>query len=203
MAENGDLAGAVTVTVTEKENQPEKASTMEKDKPTRAKVLRRLFTLLTFVLSLPVLGSIIWLFYMKDYDCERLLRLPKLQLGIGLVLIFIFLVSNVVVFFQSRFPMPGLLVVMAPLIVKLIMGLALVGAYDMESVTIPGSPMWLKFKVDNFDDWNNIKSCIYDTGACDDLVSRTVMLKSFDFSMKQLSSVEVIVSIFFVMCICD
>lgn len=30
--------------------------------------------------------------------------------------------------------------------------------------------MWLKLKVHNNDNQNNIKTCIYDTRACDDLV---------------------------------
>ena len=30
--------------------------------------------------------------------------------------------------------------------------------------------MWLKLKVHNNDNQNNIKMCIYDTGACNDLV---------------------------------
>jgi len=88
--------------------------------------------------------------------------------------------------------MPGLVVVMAPLIVMLTIGLALTGAYKMESRTIPGSPMWLKLKVRNQNNWHNIRSCIYDTGACTDLVSRSFMLKSYDFSIKRLSPIEVI-----------
>ncbi|GLT73452.1 hypothetical protein SLA2020_453110 [Shorea laevis] len=60
----------------------------------------------------------------------------------------------------------------------------------MESRTIPGSPMWLKLKVHNQNNWNNIRACIYDTGACTELVSRSSMLKSYDFSIKRLSPIE-------------
>jgi hypothetical protein len=207
MAQNTDLVEAVTVTVTEKENQPKGGGSMTitemenqpkggfstREKATiQVKLLIRVLTILTFILSLPVLGSVIWLLYMRGYDCEILLRLPKLQMGIGIGLLFIFLVSNSVAFLQSRFPMPGLVVVMAPLIVMLTIGLALTGAYKMESRTIPGSPMWLKLKVRNQNNWHNIRSCIYDTGACTDLVSRSFMLKSYDFSIKRLSPIEVI-----------
>lgn len=206
MAENADVVEAVTVTVTEKENQPKGGSmtitekedqgkggiSMREKAIIQVKLLTRVLSIVTFILSLPVLGSVIWLLYMRGYDCEILLRLPKLQMGIGIGLLFIFLVSNSVAFLQSRFPMAGLVIVMAPLIVMLTMGLALTGAYKMESRTIPGSPMWLKLKVHNQNNWNNIRACIYDTGACTELVSRSSMLKSYDFSIKRLSPIEVI-----------
>jgi hypothetical protein len=203
-----DPVEAVTVTVTDqKENQPkadpmniitEKENQSMREKAIiQVKFLTRVFTILTFILSLPVLGSVIWLLYMRGCDCEILLRLPKLQMGIGISLLFVFLVSNSVAFLASRFPMPGLVLVMAPLIVMLTMGLALTGAYKMESRTVPGSPMWLKLKVHNHNNWNNIRSCVYDSGACSDLVSRSFMLKSYDFSTKRLSHIEVIYIIIF------
>ena len=70
-------------------------------KATQAKLLKRLSTILTFILSLPILAPVIWLLYMRDYDCEIVLRLPKLQVSIGIGLIITFLVSNNVVFLQS------------------------------------------------------------------------------------------------------
>ncbi|KAL0013425.1 hypothetical protein SO802_000494 [Lithocarpus litseifolius] len=176
------------MTVTEEENQPKGGSMT--DKATKAKLLKRLLTILTFILSLPIFASVIWLLYMGDYDCEVVLRLPKLKLGIGIGLIVTFLVSNIVVFFQSRFSMLGLLVVMVPLTVMFTAGLALIGAYNMESRNIPGSPMWLKLKVHDNDNWNYIKACIYDTGACNDLVSRSLTLKSYDFNSKRVSPIE-------------
>jgi uncharacterized protein YacL len=189
MAENTESVETVTVTVTEEKNQPEEGSMT--DKATQVNFLTRLSTIITFILSLPILGSIIWLLYMRGYDCEVILRLTKLQIGIVIGLICTFVVSNFVVFFQSRFPMPGLIVVMVPLIVMFTMGLALIGVYNMESRTILGSPMWLKLKVHNYNNWNNIKSCIYDTGICNDLVSRSLMLKPYDFSIRRLSYIEV------------
>ncbi|KAF8400447.1 hypothetical protein HHK36_013745 [Tetracentron sinense] len=64
-------------------------------------------TILSFLLSLPMLALDIWLLYMKDYDCEYLLKLPRLRLGISIGMFFVFLISNVVVFCRSQFPMPG------------------------------------------------------------------------------------------------
>ncbi|KAF8389298.1 hypothetical protein HHK36_025991 [Tetracentron sinense] len=159
-------------------------------KATQAKNFLAPLTIFSFILSLPVLALVIWLLYMKDYDCEILLRLPRLRIGIGIWMIFVFLISNAVVFCRSRFPMPGLVAVMVPLLVMLIMGLALVGVSRTESRAIPASPMWLKLKIHDNNNWNNIKSCIYDTHICDDLVSRTSSLKSYDFSLKKLSSIE-------------
>ncbi|KAK2633319.1 hypothetical protein Ddye_021689 [Dipteronia dyeriana] len=157
---------------------------------TKAKNLAGLLTIVCFILSFPVIASVIWLFYMRDFDCEGLLRLPRLQTGIGIALIFVFIISNAALFLRSRFPMPGVIMVMVPLILMLTAGLALVGAYDMESRKIPASPRWFRLKVDNNNNWNNIKSCIYDTGDCDDLQSRFFTLKSYDFSTSKLTSIE-------------
>lgn len=60
---------------------------------------------------------------MREYDCENLLRLPKLQKLIAVGLLFVFLVSNGVVFFKHRFPVVGLMVVLVSLLVMLIIGL--------------------------------------------------------------------------------
>ena len=189
LEDNYNPVEVMAVTVTEENNQPKGGSMT--DKATKAKLLKRLLTILTYILSLPIFASVIWLLYMGDYDCEVVLRLPKLQLGIGIGLIVTFLVSNIVVFFQSRFSMLGLLVVMVPLTVMFTVGLALIGAYNMESRNIPGSPMWLKLKVHDNDNWYYIKQCIDDTGACNDLVSRSLTLKSYDFNSKRLSPIEV------------
>ncbi|CAK9171370.1 unnamed protein product [Ilex paraguariensis] len=194
MAENPGPIETVSVTVTEeqcisKEENPEPAMARAKAIPMNHIILP--LTILSLLLSLPVLSSVVWLLYNRQYDCEDLLRLPKLQVGIVIGLIFLFVVSNVVVYLRSRFPVPGLLLVMLPLTVMLTVGLALVGAYKMESGTIQGSPMWLKMKVlDNNNNWNNIKSCIYDTRTCEDLISRSYTVKAYDFTRSKLSSIE-------------
>ncbi|XP_038878554.1 tetraspanin-15 [Benincasa hispida] len=152
--------------------------------------LEKILATLTLILSIPVLGFIVWIFYVRDSECESILKLPSFQIGIGVGLIFLFLISNAVVFLRSRYPVLGLLIVMVPLLLIFIIGLALVGAYKMESRSVAASPKWLRLKVFNEAHWQDIKSCIYDTGACDDLISRTLMLKSYDFSLKKLSSIE-------------
>ncbi|GAV80139.1 Tetraspannin domain-containing protein [Cephalotus follicularis] len=183
MAENTNPEAG---TVAKEKDKAEDQDTMSG----KAKKISGLLSILSFVLSLPILASVIWLLYMKNYDCENLLRLPKLQLGIEITLIIVFLISNAALFLRSRSPMPALLVVMVPLIVMLIMGLALVGAYNMEDRKIPASPMWFKLKVHDDNNWNNIKSCIYDTGACNDYVRRSLAVKSYDFNMRKLNLLE-------------
>ncbi|XP_044462805.1 tetraspanin-15-like [Mangifera indica] len=156
----------------------------------KAKVISGLLTMLSFILSLPVLASVIWLLYMRESDCESLLRLPQLQFGIGIALIFMFIICIASLVLSRRFPMPGFLLVMVPLLVMLVVGLALVGAYDLESRRIPASPKWLRSKVTDPLNWNYIKTCIYETKICDDLFSRSISSKSYDFSMSKLSSIE-------------
>ncbi|XP_038710270.1 tetraspanin-15-like [Tripterygium wilfordii] len=163
---------------------------MAEGKPIQPKTISGLISIFSFVLSLPILASVVWLWYMKDYDCENLLRLPRLQVGICIGMIALFVISNVAVFLRSRVPIVGFLLVLVPLIVMLTMGLALVGAYNMESRKIFASPRWFKSKVHDDRNWQNIKSCIYDSNVCNDLVSRSLTLKSYDFSTKKLSSLE-------------
>lgn len=157
--------------------------------------MEKLLATVTLILSIPVLGFVVWIFYVRGSDCESILKLPGFQVAIGIGLIVLFLISNGVVFMRSRFPVLGLMIVMVPLLLMFIIGLALVGAYKMESRSVAASPKWLRVKVFNDAHWDDIKSCIYDMGACDDLVSRTLMLKSYDFSLKKLSSLEVIILI--------
>ncbi|KAI6692022.1 hypothetical protein NL676_019732 [Syzygium grande] len=183
----------IVAAVQEEMKPPQEASKeapITMDKTRLARIIVGAIAILTFLLSLPVLASIIWLLYMKGYDCESLLRLPKLQIGIGIALVFVFLISNLVVFLRAKVHALGLLVVMVFLILMLTMGLALVGAYKNESKAVIGSPTWLKDKVYNDNNWNYIKSCIYDSRICDDLVARSLSLKSFDFSARKLSPIE-------------
>lgn len=167
-------------------------STLMAVKPKQMKIVIGSMAIFTFLLSLPILASVVWLLYMRDYDCEELLRLPKLQIGIGVALIFVFLVSNAVVFLRPRMPVMGFLAAMVVLIVMFTAGLALLGAYSMESRKVLGSPTWLKAKVYDDRKWNSIKSCIYDTGVCKNLVEKTLTVKSYDLSVKKLSPIEVI-----------
>lgn len=80
---------------------------------------------------------------------------------------------------------------MVPLLVMLVVGLALVGAYNMESRRIPASPKWLRAKIVDDLNWNRIKSCIYETRTCDDLFSRSSAYQSYDFTISKLTSIEV------------
>lgn len=183
---------AVAVTVQEETTKPKEVEERKmEDKPTKVRKYAGLLSIITFILSLVILASVIWLLYMRDYDCEKILRLPNLQIGLAIFMIFVFLISNLVVFLGSRFPVPGFFIVMVPLIVILTMGLALVGADKMESRRIMATPAWFREKVLDDGHWRDIKSCIYNRGLCEDLASRSMNLKAYDFSMEKLTSVEV------------
>ncbi|KDP38755.1 hypothetical protein JCGZ_04108 [Jatropha curcas] len=185
---------AVAVAVPEEASKPQEVTERRIMTPSKlmmkVKIYAGLLSIITFIISLPILASVVWLLYMKDYDCEKLLRLPKLQTGLGVGLLFLFLLSNAAVFFKARFPLPSFFVIMVPLIVVLTMGLALVGTYKMESSRIMASPMWFKEKVRNDNNWKNLKSCIYSSGVCDELAARSITLKAYQFSLKKLTSLE-------------
>ncbi|CAH9140946.1 unnamed protein product [Cuscuta epithymum] len=164
--------------------------------PTRVLINKKfivlILTILTFILSLPILFTLIYLLYTQQYDCEDLLRLPRLQYAIVIGLAVVFLVSNLVPYiFASRFPIPAIVIVTVPLIVMLVVGLGLVGAYQAEARKIPGSPPWLKSKMHDDNAWPAIKTCIYETRTCKDLIARSYLLKSFNFlATDKLSSTE-------------
>lgn len=213
MAENTTPPQAVVVPIIEEKNEATEAKEQEakESKEQKAKELSDAdtttsapaktdkmkhivlpLTLFSFLLSLPILFSVIWLLYMRQYDCENLLDLPKLQFVIVIGLTIVFFVSNFVVKFRTRVPMFGFLLVTVPLIMMLIVGLGLVGAFNMETRTVPGTPTWLKTKVDDDHNWNGIKSCIYDTNTCRELVLRSYTIKSDDPTTGKLSSIEVL-----------
>ncbi|KAL2502359.1 Tetraspanin-15 [Forsythia ovata] len=103
--------------------------------------------LITFLLSIPVLFSAIWLLYIRQYDCEGLLKnLPRLQIGIGIGMLLIFFLSNAVVYTRTKFPVPGLIFIMMLMIVTLVMGLGIIGDFKMESRRIVASPRWFELK---------------------------------------------------------
>ncbi|KAL2481076.1 Tetraspanin-15 [Abeliophyllum distichum] len=147
--------------------------------------------LITFLLSIPVLFSAIWLLYIRQYDCEGLFKnLPRLQIGIGIGMLLIFFLSNAVVYARAKFPVPGLMFIMMLMIVTLVIGLGIIGDFKMESRRIVASPRWFELKVHNNKNWNDIKYCIYETRTCKDLISRSYSLDSNGISTTNLSPVE-------------
>ncbi|KAG9456063.1 hypothetical protein H6P81_000571 [Aristolochia fimbriata] len=149
-----------------------------------------ILNIVCFILSLPLLGGGISLLYMRNYNCEELLRAPEMRLGVGLALMLIFVISNLVLYYGSRCPMPALLAVILPLMIIFILGFALVGAYQIESRAVPNSPMWLKLRVDQNLYWDNIKACLDRTQICPDLGFRTIGQTSYQFSKEKLSRIE-------------
>ncbi|KAL7598182.1 hypothetical protein Lser_V15G23715 [Lactuca serriola] len=161
--------------------------TMAEAKASPIKRIMLPFTILSFLLSFPILFCVVWLLYIREGNCEHLLPLEKLHVGIVFGLIVLFVISNgVLVFLRSRFLMLGLILVMVPLLVILTIGLALIGAYTIDGRLIPGSPVWFSMMVNNYSNWNAIESCIYNTRTCQDLAFQW----SYDFSTNKLSPIE-------------
>ena len=195
MAENANPTTKTTQDVTENPTIPNPAANKKHNpKPTSVERIMFPLTILSFLLSFPILFCIVWLLYVRECNCEHLLQLSKLQHWVVFGLILLFAISNSVVLLRSRFLMLGLIIVMVPLIVLLTIGLALVGAYTIESSRmIPGSPSWLKMMVNNDNKWNHIETCIYNTRTCQDLAVQSFMFKSYDFPTSKLSAIEVLV----------
>lgn len=181
-----------------KEETPEiTASASEKgssEKPKNTmRSLANILNLVTVILTLPIMALVAWLLYMRGYDCEYLLRMKKLYIGIIAMLV-VLCVANIVSYFMMKKPplrMPALILIMIPTLVVLIMGIGLVGGFKMESRSMPGSPQRLKLKVYNIDNWSRIKSCLYDKNICQVLVSEAGMIKPYDYATKNLSPVQV------------
>ncbi|KAG9456064.1 hypothetical protein H6P81_000572 [Aristolochia fimbriata] len=154
------------------------------------KKLIGVLTVVCFLLSLPLLAAGISSLYMRDYDCESLLHRPQMRLALGVAMILVFIISNLVIYYGSRFLMPGLLAATIPLMVMFIVGLSLSGAYTMESRAVPNSPMWLKLRIGKHGYWTDIKTCVYRSQVCSDLSFRMTGLSAYQFSTKKLTMIE-------------
>ncbi|KAE8690985.1 Cytochrome c oxidase subunit 6b [Hibiscus syriacus] len=123
----------------------------------QVKRISGLLSVVSFVFSLPVLSSVIWLLYMKSYDCESLFKLPKLQIGISIGLICVFFVCNAALCLKNRLKMVGIVLVMVPLTAMFTIDLAFLGADSMENRRIPATPLWFEMKTHDDKLWSNIK----------------------------------------------
>ncbi|KAL0729232.1 hypothetical protein Bca4012_025325 [Brassica carinata] len=129
-----------------------------------------LLPIFTFFLSLTLLGYAVWLLYMRSYDCEDILGLPRVQTLASVGLLAVFVVSNAALFLRRKFPMPALVVMVVILLLMMFIGLAYTGVNEMQSRRFPATGRWFKLKVMDDVNWNNIKSCVYDKGACNELL---------------------------------
>lgn len=158
-------------------------------------------TMLSYLASLPVIAAAGWLMYMRNYDCEDILRMPGLRVGIGVSMIVLFLISNLVVFYGDRCLIAGFVLVMVPLVIMLTLGLAISGAYKAESQALPASPLWIRRRVANNHNWLKIKKCICDESrTCSNLAYKTAGFNLYDFRTKKLSLIEVTFLLFIHMC---
>ncbi|URE14759.1 S-adenosylmethionine decarboxylase proenzyme [Musa troglodytarum] len=145
---------------------------------------------LSYLLSLPVLGLAVWLLATRDYNCEDLMQAPQIRTAIGVGLILVFAISNFVVYFGPRILMPCHVILSVVLVVMLSSGVSLVGLYKTETRGLPGTPMWLRSRVMNVGTWVEIKNCLYDDRICLDMAYRSSQFTSGDFIMMKLSAVE-------------
>ncbi|RZR94660.1 hypothetical protein BHM03_00023413, partial [Ensete ventricosum] len=146
--------------------------------------------LLSYLLSLPVLGLGVWLLGTRDYNCEDLMQAPQIRTAIGVGLILVFTVSNAVVYLGPRILMPGHVILSVVLVVMLSAGVSLVGLYKAETRGLPGTPMWLRSRVMNAGTWVEIKNCLYDDRICLDIAYRSSQFNPGDFIIMKLSAVE-------------
>lgn len=170
-------AAATAIVTTESEAKSSDRMESQNDKPPVGTLVAivNLFAagvlpIFTFILSLTLLGYAVWLLYMRSYDCEDILGLPRVQTLASVGLLAVFVVSNVALFIRRKFPMPALVVMVVILLLMLFIGLAYAGVNEMQTRRVPATGSWFKLKVTDDVNWNNIKSCIYDKGACNELV---------------------------------
>ncbi|XP_019057882.1 PREDICTED: tetraspanin-15 [Tarenaya hassleriana] len=148
-------------------------------------------SIFSFFLSLALLGCAVWLLFMRSYDCEDLLGLPRVQTLASVGLLAVFAISNAALYQRQRFPMPVVVVIVVTLLLMLFLGLAYSGVNEMQSQRFPATASWFKMKVMDDSNWNNIKSCIYDKGTCNELVYRSLRKDSYDLiSNSKMSSVQ-------------
>nr|GMC61147.1 tetraspanin-15-like [Ipomoea batatas]GMC68553.1 tetraspanin-15-like [Ipomoea batatas] len=179
----------------EAQSQPPPAGKQKKDfgKIFHLRNIVNVVAIFAFILSIPIMFIVIYLVYIGRYECENLLSLPRLQYAIAVFLALVFVVSNLVVYFRSKTPMIGVLAVMVPLLIILVVGLGLVGAYksgccvpppicDMEYVNVTywripanatqeSSDMYIS----DCNLWRNKESVLcYNCNACKDGYFRTL-----------------------------
>ena len=179
---------------TKEETPPVQTEMVDSEQPkNKMKFMKDRLIMLAFLLSLPIIAIIAWLLFMHDgYDCEYLLRMNKLYVGIVSALVVLLVLDCAALFMITKpaLRMPAVILVMIPVIVVFIVGLGLVGGFQMESRSMPGSPQRLKLHIYNTNRWNSIKSCLYDKSICQILAYRT-SIKPYDYTVKKLSTVQV------------
>ncbi|ESQ42619.1 hypothetical protein EUTSA_v10015322mg [Eutrema salsugineum] len=180
-------ATATTTTTAEPEAKSSDKMESQSDKPPVGTLVAivNLFAagvlpIFTFVLSLTLLGYAVWLLYMRSFDCEDILGLPRVQTLASIGLLAVFVASNVALFLRRKFPMPALVVMVVILLLTLFIGLAYAGVNEMQNRRFPATATWFKLKVMDDVNWNNIKSCIYDKGACNELVYESPRNKPYN-----------------------
>ncbi|CAH2069593.1 unnamed protein product [Thlaspi arvense] len=166
-----------TTTTTEPEAKSSDKMESQNDKPPVGTLVAivnvfaaGILSIFTFVLSLTLLGYAVWLLFMRSYDCEEILGLPRVQTLASVGLLAVFVVSNAALFLRRKFPMPALVVMVVILLLTLFIGLEYAGVNEMQNRRFPATKTWFRLKVMDDVNWNNIKSCVYDKGSCNELV---------------------------------
>lgn len=163
--------------------------------------------IVTFFLSIPILGAGIWLASHHHTDCMRFLQGPVIT--IGLLMLLISIAGFVGAYLRITWLLWVYLLVMFLLIVLLFCftvfsfavtnkgaGEALSGK-GYEDYRLGDYSTWLQRRVKSAHNWSRIKSCISDARVCDSL---KVYKLAEDFYKAELSSVQVNSKLLFCHC---
>lgn len=153
--------------------------------------------LITFTLSIPILGAGIWLASNHHTDCVRFLQGPVIAIGLFMLLISI--AGFVGAYLRITWLLWVYLLVMFLLIVLLfcftVFSFAVTNKGAGEVLSGKGYKdyrlgdysTWLQRRVRSSQNWNHIKNCIADAHVCDSLKVYTL---ASDFYKAELSSVQ-------------
>ncbi|GLJ32091.1 hypothetical protein SUGI_0646130 [Cryptomeria japonica] len=155
---------------------------------------------LVFLLSIPILGSGIWLATRHGTDCERFLQGPVIIIGVFIMLIS--LAGFVGACFRVSWLLWIYLFVTFLLIILLfcftIFAFVVTnkGAGQLASdkgykeYRLGDYSHWLQDRVQNGDNWRKIKSCIRDTKVCKSLSQDYVYNVATEFYLRNLSPIQ-------------
>lgn len=159
-----------------------------------------ILNLVTFFLSIPILGAGIWLSNKADTICEKFLEKPIIAIGVFLMLVSI--AGLIGACCRVSWLLWVYLLVMFLLIVLLfcftIFAFVVTNKGAGEVVSERGYKEyklgdysnWLQKRVTNNKNWNKIRSCLEDSKVCKSLVDEGVNENVQDFYKKHLSSIQ-------------
>ncbi|XP_052200192.1 tetraspanin-8-like [Diospyros lotus] len=159
-----------------------------------------ILNLVTFLLSIPILGAGIWLSHQGTTECERFLEKPVIALGVFLMVVS--LAGLVGACCRVSWLLWVYLLVMFLLIVLLfcftIFAFVVTNKGAGQSLSGKGYKEyrlgdysnWLQKRVNSTKNWNKIKSCLQDSKVCKSLIDDGSSTPAEDFYREHLSAVQ-------------